>query len=277
MVLAVGSALLTACSATTPSTVEPPAALTSGDYPPGHIHGMSVDPGTNRVLLATHDGLFDVSRKPAVKIGPTIDLMGFTTAGDGTLFASGHPGPGTNLPDPVGLIQSSDAGQTWEPVSRQGESDFHALAATGDGLVGHDGRLLTSTDRERWEPATSDIPAYNLAGTSTGGVVLATTEDGLRRSTDSGRTWADVTGSPLLMFTTFSGDDAVGISPDGRIHTSNDAGISWQARGTIDGEPAAIAATSTNDGTLRVWVATATGVQVSTDSGQSFADLAAAT
>jgi len=55
--------------------------------PDPHIHGLSVSSETGQVLLATHDGLFDVSKKPAVKIGPTNDLMGFTAAMAGALRA----------------------------------------------------------------------------------------------------------------------------------------------------------------------------------------------
>ncbi|RJT96652.1 exo-alpha-sialidase [Arthrobacter frigidicola] len=235
---------------------------------------MSIDPATNRILLATHDGLFDVSQAPAVQVGPTIDLMGFTTGADGTLYASGHPSPGTDLPNPVGLIESTDAGQSWRPLSRQGESDFHALAATSSGLVGHDGELLTSTDKTKWEPSAADIPAHHLAGSTTSDVVLATTEDGLQRSADSGRTWSPVPGAPLLALTAFAGSDAVGIAADGQVHTSIDGGLTWRERGTIDNQPAAIAATRTSDGTLRVWAATDSGVQVSSDNGLTFTDLA---
>lgn len=94
--------LLSACTTPTSTIHTTPAeTATSAGYPSGHIHGMSVDPATNRLLLATHDGLFDVTHSPAQQIGPTIDLMGFISTSDGTLFASGHPGPGTDLPNPV--------------------------------------------------------------------------------------------------------------------------------------------------------------------------------
>ncbi|WP_427170127.1 hypothetical protein [Arthrobacter sp. 92] len=49
------------------------------------------------MLLATHDGLFDVPKRPATKIGATNDLMGFTAGTDhGVLYGgarAGHPGP----------------------------------------------------------------------------------------------------------------------------------------------------------------------------------------
>ncbi|WP_104116800.1 F510_1955 family glycosylhydrolase [Arthrobacter sp. B1805] len=263
--------LLSACATPASTSPDTPAA-SAAHYPSGHIHGMSVDPGTNRILLATHDGLFDVTRSPAQQIGPTIDLMGFTTTSDGTLYASGHPGPGTDLPDPVGLITSADDGRTWTPVSRQGETDFHALAATSDGLIGYEGQIITSPDGHHWTVAADDVPAYNLAAASSG-TVLATTEEGLFRSEDSGATWGPVPDAPLLMLTTFAGDTAIGVTPDGTVHSSADAGPTWAERGTIEGEPAAIAAAHTNDDTHRVWVATDKGIHVSNDNGATFQPL----
>ncbi|MBG6181412.1 photosystem II stability/assembly factor-like uncharacterized protein [Arthrobacter sp. CAN_A1] len=232
-----------------------------------------MDPSTNRVLLATHDGLFDVSESPASQIGPTIDLMGFTAAGNGDLYASGHPGPGTDLPDPVGLIRSTDQGQTWQPLSRQGESDFHALAATGAGIVGFDGQLQTSAEGASWEPVDEQIPVFNLGATARDSVVLATTEEGLQRSTDDGETWASVPGAPLLMLTALSQGATAGITPEGQIHTSDDAGLTWTEQGTVPGQVAAIATHLLKDSTQRIWVATENGVQVSNDNGQTFTDI----
>ncbi|WP_024476708.1 F510_1955 family glycosylhydrolase [Arthrobacter sp. CAL618] len=275
--LTVGLLIVTACSPQVPQgsdTSEPSDFSASAqDYPAGHIHGMSVDPGSNRVLLATHDGLFDVSESPAIQIGPTIDLMGFTTAGNGEFYASGHPGPGTDLPDPVGLIRSTDQGKTWQPLSLQGESDFHALAATDGGIVGFDGQLRISADGTTWESVDEQLPAFNLAATPRDSIVLATTEEGLQRSTDDGETWVAVAGAPLLMLTALSEGKAVGVTPDGRIHTSVDAGLTWVEQGTVPGEAAAIATQLLDDSTLRIWVATEDSVQVSNDNGQTFTDI----
>lgn len=271
---AAGALLVTACSPASAPTTEASAAPTSSSYPTGHIHGMSVDPATNQVLLATHDGLFNISTSPLTKIGPTIDLMGFTTTANGDFYASGHPGQGSDLPDPVGLIHSTDGGRTWQPLSRQGESDFHALAATDSAIVGYDGELRTSDDGTSWETVQEPVRAFNLAATPRDGVVLATTEKGLQRSIDDGQTWAAVPGAPLLMFTSLSEGQATGITPDGVVYTSSNAGLTWAERGTVPGQPAAIAAHALDDSTLRIWVATEDGVQVSSDNGQTFTDIA---
>ena len=125
------------CAATpdparTSTTVDPGHPAADG-LPSPHVHGVAVNPADDRVYLATHDGLFRYDPTGPQRIGPVIDLMGFTVAGPDHFYASGHPGQGTDLPDPVGLLESTDAGHTWTALSRQGQSDFHALTASPAG------------------------------------------------------------------------------------------------------------------------------------------------
>ena len=271
--------LLSACSGSSAGendSSESHSDSAPGGYPTGHIHGMTVNPETEEVLLATHGGLFNVSDDPARKIGPTIDLMGFTATESGEFYASGHPGPGTDMPNPVGLIESTDGGQSWEVLSREGESDFHTLTTSDGKVVAFDGAVRTSEDGQTWQSSPTNIQPFNLGGSPLSDLVLATTEEGLQRSTDSGSSWTSVPGAPVLMFTTFAGaETAVGITPDGQVHVSNDAGLSWANTGSIQGQPAAIAATASTDEDLKVWVATPENVQISEDGGKTFAAMVA--
>ncbi|MDD0856692.1 hypothetical protein NHF46_00590 [Arthrobacter alpinus] len=59
------------------------------------MHGISVDPESSKILLATHDGLYDATADQAVKVSDsTIDLMGFTaTAEPGTFTPPAIPDP----------------------------------------------------------------------------------------------------------------------------------------------------------------------------------------
>ncbi|WP_026536467.1 F510_1955 family glycosylhydrolase [Arthrobacter sp. H14] len=269
--------LLSACAGSSTAGKESPSGHShsgseTGAYPTGHIHGMTVNPETEDVLLATHDGLFNVSEHHPEKIGPTNDLMGFTTAASGKFYASGHPGPGSDEPNPVGLMESTDGGKSWTILSREGESDFHSLTTSDGGIVAFDGTLRTSEDGETWQSSATAIQPFHLAGTPRSEVVLATTEKGLQRSTEAGSSWSSVPDAPLLMFTTFaSAETAVGIAPDGQVHVSRDAGLSWTNTGSIQTQPAAIAATTNDSGDLKVWVATPETVQVSGDGGKTFA------
>lgn len=271
-VLLLAPLALAGCSTATPPASPVPAAAAS------HVHGISVDPVSTKILLATHDGLFDATTKTPVKVSDsTIDLMGFTATGEPNVFyASGHPGPGSSLPNPVGLIRSTDAGKTWQPVSRGGESDFHALTVSGGALVSFDGQLRTSTDGTLWTDSEATFVPAALAGSPASTVVLATTEAGLQRSTDGGKTWNPIPGGPVVQFADFATSaekpptEAVGVAPDGRVYISTDAGLTWAATGTISGQVEAVTAMEGSAGKPWIWAATTEGVQVSTDGGATF-------
>lgn len=267
------SLLLAGCSGG--STTAAPASTTPTTF--AHVHGITVDPVTSKVLLATHDGLYDATKQPSVKISDTIDLMGFAATADPAVFyASGHPGKGSDLPNPVGLLRSQDSGKTWKPVSRQGQSDFHALTSTKAGLVAYDGTMLTSADGVGWTPSPSSFTPAVLAGSPASTVVLATTEQGLQRSTDGGKTWQPNPGAPIMQYAAFATakdkatTEAVGVAPDGTVYASADAGLSWVQTGQISGQVQAITAIEGETGKPQIWAATSIGVQVSTDGGTAF-------
>ncbi|MCU1531126.1 MAG: hypothetical protein JWO49_697 [Arthrobacter sp.] len=265
-----------ALAACTPAPGRPADASSTGQagtgLPGTHIHGLSVSGDTSQVLLATHDGLFDVTQKPASKIGGTNDLMGFTGAKDhGVFYACGHPGAGSEMPNPLGLIRSTDGGKTWEQLSRQGESDFHALTTTRSGIVAFDGELRTTPDGKTWKTVPSAFTPAALAGHPDSETVLATTPQGIQRSIDGGTTWEPVTSGPVIQFAAFAHPaEAAGVEPDGTVHYSADAGATWTRKGRINGEVLAIAAVKGADGNPWIWAATVEGIVVSTDGGTTF-------
>lgn len=273
-ILAAAAALvlsLAACAPPATPASNTASAGTATGRPSSHVHGLSVNGETGQVLLATHEGLFDVSKETAVKIGPTNDLMGFTPAMEqGVFYASGHPGTGS-LPNPLGLIRTRDGGQTWELLSRQGESDFHALTTTKSGIVAFDGTLRTSQDGKTWTAATTSFAPAALAGNPYSDTVLATTQEGLQRSTDGGATWTLDKAAPTVQFAAFaSATEAVGVEPGGAVHYSPDAGATWTRKGQISGTVQAVAATEGSNGNPWIWAATSTGLVVSTDGGATF-------
>lgn len=251
----------------TPHNDETPQAT---ENPFGHVHGLTFNEDTAQLLLATHNGLFDVAADPIEKLSPTIDLMGFASAGPDLYYASGHPGPGVDLPNPVGLIESTDGGETWQELSLQGESDFHAMAVSEAGVIGFDGILRLTTDGEEWSEIETQIQPANLAASLGSPIVLATTEEGVQRSTDGGMTWTLPPESPVLLQTTFADTDTVvGATPDGVIHISQDAGQTWEETGGSTSQPSAITAAVEED-ELRIWVSTEKGIEFSDDNGASF-------
>lgn len=265
--------LLTACGTSSATTAGPTGSPPESSLPgsvPGHIHGLATDPGSGDLLVATHAGLFSMDDAgTAERIGEELDLMGFTAGPEGTFYASGHPGPGSGLPGPLGLVRSGDGGKTWSPLSRQGESDFHALAASADGVAAFDGQLRFSPDGKEWADVPAGFQPARLAGSPSGRTVLATTEQGVQRSADGGRTWTAVAGSPIILLAAFAdAQTAVGVTPDGAVHLSKDGGLTWKRVGSVGGQPAAVAA-----GDRTIWVAVGEQILASDDGGKTFAPL----
>jgi len=100
----------------------------------GHIHGLGINPRDGSLFIATHAGLFRAPRGEikATRVGAgTQDTMGFTVIGPDRFLGSGHPGQGQSGPPALGLIESTDAGQSWRSLSLLGEADFHVLRSRG--------------------------------------------------------------------------------------------------------------------------------------------------
>nr|MDQ3357529.1 exo-alpha-sialidase [Actinomycetota bacterium] len=173
------------------------------------------------------------------------------------------------------LIESLDGGVTWAPLSRQGQSDFHALTSSDAGVVGFDGAATSiTTDGTTWRELDPPVAPYALTASSDGAVLLATSESGLIRSIDAGDTWTAVDRAPLLQVVDWSErQTAVGVTPDGTVAVSDDNGNSWSERGRVNGPPQAVAALRTAQGQLRVLVVTDDGVWESTDGARTFGSL----
>ncbi|GAB3733898.1 F510_1955 family glycosylhydrolase [Nocardiopsis nanhaiensis] len=264
--------VLTACASTgTDGSDSPPGSMQGEGSTPDevqHVHGIVAHPDGDGLILGTHHGILHVGQDgEAEPVGPVMDFMGLSDAGPGRLVASGHPGPGTDMPNPVGLIESTDGGRTWEPLSRVGESDFHALAATEDTIIGFDGVLRATDDGEEWFDLDPDLQAIGLTVSEDAETVLATTQEGLRRSEDGGRSFDDVGEAPPLVFVDWvrGAETVYGVDAGGTVHRSEDTGRSWSGLGSAGGQPEAIYADADQvalavDGTL----------VVSSDGGKTF-------
>ncbi|MET9686596.1 F510_1955 family glycosylhydrolase [Streptomyces coeruleorubidus] len=254
---------LTACSADDADT-----AATASGVTVSHIHGLGMDPADQRLYVATHQGVYtpDAKGKPTLVGDSTDDYMGFTVAGARTFYASGHPTTGRNK----GLIKSTDAGQSWTSLSLSGESDFHALDYAHGTVYGYDstgGLLRTSKDGTTWKNGAS-IQALDIAvSPEDPGLLLATTAEGVARSTDGGKTFA-AGKQPVMAFLSWPAQDALyGIDTAGALHRSTDGGTTWKQAGTVPGgQPQALTAA----GADHILAATQTGVYESKDSGTTF-------
>ena len=260
-------ALVAACSSNAPDSA-PPAIV------PGmvHIHGLGINPSDETLYVATHYGLYTVEpdRAPQ-RVGDLAqDFMGFTIAGPDEFLASGHPDPADRQQLPhLGLIKSSDAGQSWESLSLHGSADFHALEYRHSRVYGHDsqsGAVMVSLDEQSWQ-RRAEIPASDLAvSPADADEILATTRQGLLRSTDGAMTFDPVSGAPTLALVSWPDrGPLLGADLGGTLYTSTDNGQTWQPRHTLSAKPQALLAAS--DG--QVYIATDTAIYTSTDDGAS--------
>ena len=241
------------------------------DQPITHIHGVARDPITQSVVMATHEGAFERRDGGWYGRGDVVDLMGFAIAPDGTWFASGHPGFDTDLPQPVGLIASTDRGQTWQTLSRGGESDFHVLAVGPAGVLGFDGTLRASADGTRWDEASIPAPPVDLAVNRATGAVLATTEQGLLQSTDDLATWAPLDPPESVVLVDWVDEETiVATTAANRVLLSHDAGQSWEAGSPLSVEVQALGAHLLPSGKTEILVATQNGLLKSLDFGSTF-------
>lgn len=248
--IAIATALLsTACAANQESRPRAATEHTSDDSSIGHIHGLGVDPGDDNLYVATHFGLFQVpdTGKPTRVANRFQDTMAFTVVGPGHFLGSGHPDLTEDLPSHLGLIESTDAGETWEPLALQGEADFHILESAGDVLYAYDSttsRLLRTEDRKRFEEILTD-DLISVAAAKDPDRLFATTGKGKVISIEASTGQTRELGGPVTAYldTTEEGG-LVGIGPDGVVRASGDAGMTWQETGSIGGQPAAFTITA---------------------------------
>lgn len=236
-----------------------------------HVHGVGLNPGENVVYAGTHHGLFRLasSGAPALVAGRVQDFMGFTVVGPNHFLASGHPEEGSDAPSSLGLIESTDAGKTWTSLSLAGAADFHALQARHGRVYGYNsmtGALMVTADKKTWDTRTSLAMADFVVSPTDPDLLLATTEQGLSRSKDGGRSFAPAAAPELLLVSWPEEGVVVGITPQGVIQVSGDQGGSWQQRGTVDATPEALEAATGND----IHVAADGVVNASLDGGRTF-------
>lgn len=170
-----------------------------------HVHGLGVDPADGALYAATHSGLFRIPEQgDAERVANRAqDAMGFSVVRPGRFIGSGHPDAREDdvRPPLLGLIESDDAGVTWDRVSLHGEADFHALVAAHGQVYGYDstsGTFMVSRDKEEWD-RRSQLPILSFAvDPEDPDRVVAATPDGPVASADGGRTWSSLAGAPPL-------------------------------------------------------------------------------
>jgi hypothetical protein len=258
------------------------SGIPAADPGPVHVHGLGVDPADGALFIATHTGLFrvDEGERKAERVGQRFqDTMGFTVVGPNRFLGSGHPDINEareqGLPPHLGLIESTDSGESWQTISLLGEADFHVLRFSGQRVYGYDAsndRLLVSADRGRsWRELEKPGPLVDLAvdpenarrivATTAGGI-----EEGLFESRDGGGSWERVSEAVGLLAWPARRRLYLVVG-GGQVFVSRDGGRELRHVGEVGGEPAALLAQSAAE----LYVALHDGtIERSTDGGSSW-------
>lgn len=250
------------------------------DVEPGvqHVHGLGVDPGDGVLYAATHSGLFRLPEQGSAQrvANRAQDTMGFSVVGPGTFIGSGHPDIREDdvRPPLLGLIESDDRGETWDRISLHGKADFHALHAVHGNVYGYDSTsqtFMVSRDRKAWDRRSKLAMADFAVDPADPDTLLATTEQGVVRSTDGGRAWTSVPGAPTLVVLAWAGADQLfGVTLDGTVQRSEDGGTTWVERGSVGGQPEAMTI-DVRGGQETLYVAAMDrGIVASADQGRTF-------
>jgi len=254
------------------------------DPGPIHVHGLGINPADGSLFIATNTGLFRVgkdSRKAVRVAGHYQDTMGFSIVGPNRFIGSGHPDINearkTGLPPLLGLIESTDAGETWTPISLLGDADFHVLRSTGKHVYGYDAtndRILASSDEgASWKQLDKPAPAQivdlapdpsdpqRLVATTIGGV-----KQGTFASQNGGQNWKRLNYAVGLM--AWPAEERLYLIDDmGKVLASGTGGRTWTTRGEVGGQPAALLAVGKAD----LYAALHDGtIKHSTDGGASW-------
>ena len=237
---------------------EDDAAAPLDDPGLSHVHGLGVDPADGNLYVATHYGLFRVpGRGEAERVANRFqDTMGFVVVGPNRFLGSGHPDfqdeelHREGRPPLLGLVESRDAGETWESLSLLGEADFHAIAVSGQTIAGYDAtgdRLMVSTDGRRWTDRIGGIGMSALAADPNDPTrLVAVTPAGLEISRDGGATFAPLPSAPRGVLVSWHQDTVWTVDGDGRVATAAAASLeadAWTTVGTLPGEAQAFVAT----------------------------------
>lgn len=256
------------------------------------IHALDIDAGAGVLRLATQTGVLvaplPVTDEPVARtslLGDRSDVvMAYVRLGT-RLLVSGHPAPAEGDEpelENLGVWEGSTESGEWQVIALDGEVDFHTMTAAGStaadavvaGLDAVTSTVYVSPDAGlSWQ--TGDvIGATSLAFTANAGTLVAATSVGVFASTDRGRTFSVVEEAPALTLMATPPVGAkewriVGIDALGTLFESTD-GLEWEQIGVTPVYPEALALSTDPDA---IYLATTSGVSVTSDGGETFTSL----
>ncbi|MDQ0900731.1 MULTISPECIES: F510_1955 family glycosylhydrolase [unclassified Paenibacillus] len=167
-----------------------------------HIHGLGYSTDGKQIMIPAHTGLVVYSGSKWSHVdAPQNDYMGFVAVDNG-FYSSGHPGVGSNLKNPIGIVKSSDMGKTITKLDLEGSSDFHGMTV---GYKTHTIYVFNAQPNPKMKSA------------------------GLYYTKDDAKTWSKsemngFSGEPLTLATHPSDDKVIALGSKEGLYLSNDSG-----------------------------------------------------
>lgn len=190
-----------------------------------HVHGLGFSGDGAGLYVPSHDGLkvFEKGVWSEAAAEPH-DYMGFVMVDDG-FYSSGHPGPGSSLKNPFGVVKTTDMGQTLEMLDLYQEVDFHGMAVgynshaiyvinpQPNSRMDEVGLYYSTDDTRTWtksEMTGLQGPIFSIAVHPTNEAIVALgTSKGVFLSNDFGETFESVSDFPTTAVTFSAAGDLV--------------------------------------------------------------------
>ena len=145
----------------------------------------------------------------------------------------------TRSTSPLGLVESTDAGESWRPVSLLGEADLHSIEVAGDRTYAYGSTsqsLIVSDDRQRWTVVAQLLALRDIATDpdDPDSVLVVSDRGELLRST-GGAEPSPVYGAPpaLTAIDWEAGGPLVGVTTEGAVMVSADGEGEWREAGSV--------------------------------------------
>lgn len=177
-----------------------------------HIHGLGITNDGAAVYVPAHDGLkvFKDGMWSNAE-GEKHDYMGFSMVDDG-FYSSGHPGEGSSLKNPFGVMKTTDMGKSLEMLDLYGEIDFHGMAVgyhshaiyvinpQANSRMDDTGLYYSTDDTKTWTKSkmngiSGQVSSLAVHPTNEAIVALGTNE-GIFVSKDFGQSFEQISDSP---------------------------------------------------------------------------------
>jgi photosystem II stability/assembly factor-like uncharacterized protein len=189
-----------------------------------HLHGLGYINGEDKLIVATHEGLYSYDEEWKEANLNKHDYIGFSAVKDG-FYSSGHPHSNSEIKNPLGIIKSEDKGASFEKVVFHGESNFHYMAVgyetntiyvineSPNGVMDY-GLYYSEDDGKNWtQPKTKNLNSKYISNLAAHPSISSTfafgSRDGLFLSKDFGDTFERVGEASRITYATLTKNGGV--------------------------------------------------------------------